>query len=94
MERGRDVCLATASANVFEDASYPVPIVVFPIGGWDLTIHTIPPPRQTLYRAPSASYVVAPRRGDGIRFEHPNRVFRWGEVGEREVEWAEKMEEW
>jgi hypothetical protein len=25
----RDVCLATASANVFEDASYPVPIVVF-----------------------------------------------------------------
>ena len=43
------------------------------------------PARQTLYPAPSVGYVENLRKGDGIGFERPSSVFRWGEVGEREV---------
>ena len=49
--------------------------------------------RQTLYQAPPVGYVVSLRRGDGIGFERPSSVFKWGQVGERQVAGEERLEE-
>ena len=49
--------------------------------------------RQTLYQVPSVGYVENSRNGDGIGFERPSSVFRWGEVGEREVAGEERQAE-
>ena len=39
--------------------------------------------RQNLYQVPSVGYVVSSRKGDGIGFERPSRVFKWMLVKEK-----------
>ena len=48
---------------------------------------------QFFIECPQVGYVVGSRKGDGIGFERLNRVFRWGEVGEREVAGEERQAE-
>jgi hypothetical protein len=83
-----DACLVTASANVFKDALFPVPLVAS-YNKWDLAPHTTPPSRQTLYRLLSAGYVMGPRRCDGIGFERQSGVFEREEVDEGKAGGAE-----
>ena len=82
----------SASTNIFEDASFPSPIVVCP-NKWDLVIRTTPSGSSNPLSS-SVGYVVSSHKGDGIDVERPSRVFRWGEVGEREVAAEERLAEW